>query len=332
MTAIRKDLEPIRIAITVDVPYRFAAGSHMAVFLTELRDRGRFLGIECPRCKRVQMPPRIVCAPCHVKNERWVELGNEGVLAGFTIMYLPLTDPTTGKPHEPPFVYGSVRLDGCDSVIDHFIDVDPDPERIRVGMRLRAVLKPRRERVGDLGDIVHFTPVDTRADGEAGRSGGPLPEAPAAEAFEVDQHITARSGYFAGEVGTCFLTLLRDEKRILGSRCPACGRVYWPPRATCPGCFERMSVRHLREIGPEGTLETFTEVAYRESVHPRRAPFVYGVVKLDGADTGLAHFIGGIEAGDLAIGMRMAPVFEERRSGSILDIAYFKPVGSGTKG
>lgn len=151
--------EHISIPITVDVPYRFAAGPYMARFLTELRDHGRFTAISCPQCGRVQMPPRIVCAVCNVRNRDWIDLGCQGDLAGFTIMHLPLTDPTTGKPHEPPFVYGSVRLDGCDSVIDHFIDVEPDPEKIKVGMRLEAVLRPQAERRGDLSDIIHFAPV-----------------------------------------------------------------------------------------------------------------------------------------------------------------------------
>jgi len=152
--------ELISIPITVDVPYRFAAGKYMSRFLTELRDNGRFIGIRCPVCGRVQMPPRVVCAVCHVKNTEWVELGLEGSLAGFTIMYLPLTDPTTGKAHEPPFVYGSVRLDGCDSVVDHLINVEPDVDKIRVGMRLKAVFRPKEQRTGDLSDIVHFAPVD----------------------------------------------------------------------------------------------------------------------------------------------------------------------------
>lgn len=150
---------PISVPMTVSVPYRFAAGSYMAKCLKGLRDEGRLYGIECPKCKRVQLPPRVVCAMCHVKNERWVELGLEGTLVAFTIMYLPLTDPTTGKPHNPPFVYGSVRLDGATSVLDHFINVEPDLEKLRVGIRCRMVLRPQGERIGDLSDILYFDPI-----------------------------------------------------------------------------------------------------------------------------------------------------------------------------
>jgi hypothetical protein len=105
------------------------------------------------------LPPRVVCAECHVKNEKWVELPHEGTLMNFTIMYLPLTDPTTGKPHEPPFVYGSVRLDGATSVLDHMVEVEPDMDKVWVGMRCRLVLRPKEERIGDLSDIRYIEPL-----------------------------------------------------------------------------------------------------------------------------------------------------------------------------
>ncbi len=154
-----KDKEWISIPMTVDVPYKFAAGEYMTKCLTELRDSGRIFAVECPKCKRVQLPPRIVCAECHVKNKKWVELPHEGTLMNFTIMYLPLTDPTTGKPHEPPFVYGSVRLDGATSVLDHMVEVEPDMDKVWVGMRCRLVLRPKEERIGDLSDIRYIEPL-----------------------------------------------------------------------------------------------------------------------------------------------------------------------------
>jgi uncharacterized protein len=151
--------ELISIPLMVDVPYRFAAGKYMSKFLIELRDNGKFFGIRCPKCGRVQMPPRVVCAVCHVKNEEWIELSHEGTLLGFSIVHLPLTDPTTGKPHKTPYTYGSVRLDGSDSALDHLINVEPDINKIKVGMRMRVVLRPRKERIGDLSDIIYFEPI-----------------------------------------------------------------------------------------------------------------------------------------------------------------------------
>ena len=149
----------INIPILVDVPYLFAAGQYLSRFLIELRDHGKLFGIKCPKCGRVQMPPRIVCAACHVKNGEWVEISHDGTLVGFSIVHLPLTDPTTGQPHKTPYTYGIVRLDGANSTIEHFIDVEPEIEKVWIGMRVRAILRPKAERVGDLNDILHFTPT-----------------------------------------------------------------------------------------------------------------------------------------------------------------------------
>ena len=130
--------------------------------------------------------------------------------------------------------------------------------------------------------------------------------------------------YSAGPVVSRFLCALRDEKKILGIKCPKCGLVYVPPRATCGKCFSEMS--EWKELTGKGTLETFTVVNYQEPTQPAKAPFILGVIKLDGADTGLPHLIGEASEKDLSIGMQMEPVFQENRTGHILDIKYFKPI------
>lgn len=129
---------------------------------------------------------------------------------------------------------------------------------------------------------------------------------------------------YAGAVGSRFLRELRDHKRILGIRCPSCDRVYVPPRSTCYACFGQL--RDWVQVGTTGTLISFTEVYYRESIHPVTPPFMYGIVRLDKADTGLLHLLGEIDPGEAKIGMRVEAVFREGRQGSILDIRYFRPL------
>jgi len=153
-----------------------------------------------------------------------------------------------------------------------------------------------------------------------------MTEANESAPLEVDQHITAHSRYYAGTIGSLFYTTLRDKKRILGIRCTTCDRVLWPPRQTCGRCFSQLSENDLVEIGPNGTLETFTTVSYSEPVHPAPAPLIYGIIKLDGADTGITHLIGGVPFDALHVGMRMKPVFSEERHGDILDIRWFCPL------
>lgn len=142
--------------------------------------------------------------------------------------------------------------------------------------------------------------------------------------FEVDQHLTAHSTYYAGKLGSAFYITLRDDKKIMGVKCKACDKVLWPPRSTCGRCFSLLTEADLVEIGPSGVLQSFTMVMYDEPVMPKKAPFIFGIIKLDGADYGMTHFIGEAEYGQLKVGMRMQPVFKEKMVGNILDIDYFK--------
>ncbi|MBM3156803.1 MAG: Zn-ribbon domain-containing OB-fold protein [Chloroflexi bacterium] len=127
-----------------------------------------------------------------------------------------------------------------------------------------------------------------------------------------------------GATGSKFLFELRDNKNIMGIKCPTCKKIYVPPRTHCPTCFARMS--EWVNLSGKGTLETFTVVRYQEPYMPKEAPYAYGVIKLDGADTGIVHMIGGVDLDKIKVGTKMEPVFREQREGSILDIEYFKPV------
>ena len=125
----------------------------------------------------------------------------------------------------------------------------------------------------------------------------------------------------AGETGTRFLTELRDHRRIFGTRCAACARTYVPPRKNCPACFARLT--DWVEAGPEGLLVSFTEASYGSPAHPVRRP-VYGLIRLDGADTAMLHLLKGAEG--LKTGLRVRAVFKEERRGEILDILHFEPI------
>jgi uncharacterized OB-fold protein len=52
---------------------------------------------------------------------------------------------------------------------------------------------------------------------------------------------------------------------------------------------------------------------------------VYGLIHLDGADTNFLHLIGDTQLNAALIGKRVEAVFAENRTGSILDIAFFRP-------
>jgi uncharacterized OB-fold protein len=132
-----------------------------------------------------------------------------------------------------------------------------------------------------------------------------------------------RYTYAAGPVRSRFLLELKDNQRIMGTRCPSCNRVYVPAKPTCVLCFSELD--EWVEVSNTGTVLTYTVIAQTAACHRKPAPFAYGIIQLDGADTGLTHFLGEVEHQDLRVGMRVEAVFREAREGSILDIKYFRP-------
>jgi hypothetical protein len=144
------------------------------------------------------------------------------------------------------------------------------------------------------------------------------------EPVVVHQDIKVPYRYSMGPVSSRFFIEIRDNRKIMGIRCPRCDVVYVPPRATCGRCFSLLD--EWVEVGNEGTLETYTQVVYPTPVQPVGAPFYYGIVKLDGADTGLAHLVGDLGGQEPRIGMRVQAVYRDERMGNMLDILHFKPV------
>ncbi len=130
--------------------------------------------------------------------------------------------------------------------------------------------------------------------------------------------------YDAGTIRSKFLTELRDNKRIMGIRCPTCNRVYVPVRSICVKCFANLT--EFVEVAKTGTLMTYSIVNSSAPYYPAKSPFIYGIIKLDGADTGLAHLLGEVDPQKVRVGMRVKAVFNEERKGSVLDIKYFKPI------
>jgi uncharacterized OB-fold protein len=137
-------------------------------------------------------------------------------------------------------------------------------------------------------------------------------------------YIMAPYKYSMGTLASQFFVKLRDSKKISAAKCPGCGSITVPPRSTCPKCFSKIT--ELEELSGKGTLVTYTVVHYDSSVQAVKPPYVVGVIKMDGADKGITHFIGEVDFKKLKKGMKLEPVFRDKRQGSMLDIEYFRPV------
>ena len=137
------------------MPYEWSVGKHGSRFFQEIREQRRFIGIRCPSCEKVYVPPRRVCGPCYVEMHDLVPLSDQGTLKAFSIVNYPFLDPDTGRQRPIPYTYGYIQMDGADNIFSHIIN-ETDVDRIEVGMKVRAEFKPKMEMQGHMSDIRHF--------------------------------------------------------------------------------------------------------------------------------------------------------------------------------
>jgi hypothetical protein len=129
-----------------------------------------------------------------------------------------------------------------------------------------------------------------------------------------------------GPVIGAFLTGLRDGKvvGITGSG----GKVIVPPTEYDPETGEETA--GLVDVGPEGTVTSWSWVPQPRRKHPSQEPFAWVLVRFDGADTSFLHILKAGSIGDVHTGLRVRPEFlpEAERVGHVRDIRHFVPVPS----
>ena len=124
-----------------------------------------------------------------------------------------------------------------------------------------------------------------------------------------------------GPVVGAFMTALTD-RRIIGIR--SGDRVIVPPLEWDPETAEELA-HDFVDVGPAGTVVSWSWVASPTVQHPLDRPFAFALVRLDGADTTLLHAVdaGSIDA--MSTGMRVAPRWRANRIGHITDLEAFVP-------
>lgn len=131
------------------------------------------------------------------------------------------------------------------------------------------------------------------------------------------------------------------EGRILGQKCPACGRVFVPPKGYCPLDVVILGPEHDVDVSDQGTVTGFTVITpVRYYGQTKTEPFVYASVLLDGASGTLAgQDITGLPIDHVHDGLRVKAVWKPQaertteghgvRGGGSVDgcISSFEPSG-----
>jgi uncharacterized protein len=309
--------------LEISFDYTRSLGPVLSRFMTALTER-RIVGSRGAD-GRVHVPPAEYDPVTLAPPAELVEVGPAGTV--LTWSWQP--SPRPGQPLTRPFAWALIRLDGADTALLHAVDAG-SPAAMRTGMRVR----PRwaAESAGSIRDIACFElDSDDGPDAQTVPAAGePVPfpgegdDSGGVRMLTTPIRLTYRHSVSAEE--SRYLRALA-EGRIIGQRCPVCGKVYVPPRGSCPTCG--VPTKTDVELPDVGTVTTFCVVNVPFKGQRVPVPYVAASVLLDGADIPFQHLILGCAAEDVRMGMRVRAVWQpsDRWGTTAENIHHFEPAG-----
>jgi len=129
-----------------------AIGTYLAGFKT-----GVILGSRCNTCRKVVVPPRTVCEWCFRPMDAYLPLQDTGTVNTYSLCYVTWDVKRIQEPEIPAVIEidGAAPLHG----IMHMLG-EVDPDKVHIGMRVKAVWKAPEEREGSVTDILYFKPLE----------------------------------------------------------------------------------------------------------------------------------------------------------------------------
>jgi len=134
--------------------YAWDTGEAIGRYLQELK-QGRLIARSCHQCGRVMIPPRMFCERCFRPTDEWVYVKDTGTIITFSLCYVSWDVRRLKQPQIPAVI----AIDGASPGMGILHAVKKIPaKQVKIGMPVRAVWKPRAQRVGSITDIAYWEP------------------------------------------------------------------------------------------------------------------------------------------------------------------------------
>jgi uncharacterized OB-fold protein len=137
----------------IPVDYVYTAGRAGERFFRGLM-QGKLVAAECTTCRVTYLPPRTYCERCFGRLEdNYVEVSPRGQVHAYTVCHKKLD----GTPSSTPILLGVIKINDTDGVLVHYLG-EVKTEEVHIGMLVKGVLRPKKERKGSILDIKYFKP------------------------------------------------------------------------------------------------------------------------------------------------------------------------------
>ena len=207
-----------------------------------------------------------------------------------------VTSPLRKHPLQTPFAWVLVQLDGADTKMLHALDA-ASMDDVGKGMRVRV--RWRCERTGLITDIECFEAANGAA--------ADKPEPVEADPVQFMQQVIGLDYAIRPSPLQKRFSVAIREGRIVGHKCPDCGKVYVPPKGYCPLCCVVTDVSHEVQVSDTGIISSFTVVTpIQYPGQEETEDYVVASVLLDGSDSTIGQQrVEGIAHNEVRSGMRV---------------------------
>jgi uncharacterized OB-fold protein len=135
--------------------YAWDTGIAIGSYLAALK-KGVLIGCRCSNCRKIVIPPRLVCEWCFRPMDEYVTLSDTGTVNTFSLCYVTWDVQRIADPEIPAVI----DIDGASpghGILHKLGEVDP--RAVYIGMRVQAVWKSADQRTGAITDILYFKPI-----------------------------------------------------------------------------------------------------------------------------------------------------------------------------
>lgn len=141
----------VDVQVPVDYTYNYRIGPYLERYIKGLGEK-KILGVTCPECSKVTVPPRKICGACNRVLDEWVEVGPAGTVENYTVGHVKINKGLVEKLDSPQLL-AMIKLDGATVPLLGEIK-GIEPTELKKGLRVKAVFKDPPE--DSLSDLSHF--------------------------------------------------------------------------------------------------------------------------------------------------------------------------------
>lgn len=316
-TPLRDVTDVEHIAYTPDLRYAWDNGQALTTYLEGFK-AGKIRGSRCGRCGRIMVPARAFCEECNLRVvDDWYDLGDTGTVMTYTNSHVDWD--SSMLPDGRIRTFAVIAIDGASpehGLLHHLGEVEPD--KVHIGMRVKAVWKDEADREGCVTDVKYFRPI---------RPGEDRPVVPVRIKPVEMTTVSAKSFpgkiplsylYTAGIAGSRFYKDLAEGK-LSGTRCPKCRVVHVPPTSFCEQCMTGMDLDSAAVAvdAGQGIVAAFTWVHEDRSGHPLDTPAAIVQVVFPGTAGSLFGRLAGKAEPEIGLRVRLVRPRKVTGPGSI---------------